>query len=192
MSTALTTTRKERIEKLIRRTHPSVAISTEALDLMEILVENFLSKSLEVAAEKADERVSGRATASNNIDIRTCDFRAFFQDELDLDCVGFAFDDLIDETAVGSRTVLKTLLRASTAINRSGNDAVPSRNNKNKHVQRLQEKKEAIADAEATEKANALAAQVALPKKKKQKRSDVGDMGDNGQNPSNTATSTTI
>jgi len=78
-------------------------MSPDALSLLDRMVSNLLTKALQAGGEKAEERSS--------LEIRICDLRPFMQDQLQLDVVGFAVDDLLDEAGVGSRAVVQALKR---------------------------------------------------------------------------------
>ena len=98
MSTPNVTSRKERIQSLLKEINPSISISGDALELLDHLASNFVFEAINAGSEKASKERSAN-------DIKICDLREFVHDSLNLDVVGFAQDDLTDETS-GSRMVL--------------------------------------------------------------------------------------
>lgn len=126
--------RGERVEQLVGRIDPHVDIDPEATQLLSNLVGSFLQKSLEWGVQSA-------GTLRSSHEVRICDMRPFVQDELELDVVGFAVEDLIDEMGVGSRAVLAALKkRTSTKA----------------HLDKLESVKEALRVDEITRQTSSL------------------------------------
>src|SRR4051794_8592478 len=102
------TTRRERLEKLVREVNPTADLAPEAVALLDQLASTFLDNALQVGEENANERQRGE-------EIRICDLRGYVQDQLGLEVAGFALEDLLDEAACGSRAVIAALRKKESS-----------------------------------------------------------------------------
>jgi len=122
---------EERLSRLVKReiAGPSAVLTPAAAELVRDLLSSYVYEAI----ARGGEAAAARGTE----DVRMCDMRGFVQDELGIDAVGFAMDDLVDDAGVGSRAVLKATKRRK----QTGGQ---------KHQLRVKQKQQALeAEAEA-------------------------------------------
>lgn len=131
--------RSERIRLLLKRVSGNnnsqeIEIDDEAVDLVDTLMSRFLDRTLESGRESA------QAERRNAGEIRICDLRAYTQDTMGLDVLGFSVESLVDESGVGSRYSLVGLKKKPTAAATTATTQAQSK----AHADRLALKQSAV------------------------------------------------